>query len=110
MSLSRSSLFVGALALVAGSVLASTACAADAILVSYSDLDVSTHPGVAELYTRIHSAAAASCAPERGRESGGVSADYDRCIRQTTAATVQAARIPRLTALHQTRTGSRYFY
>jgi UrcA family protein len=101
---------IGSVALLAGSLLASTARASDAIRVSFGDLDVSTHPGVTELYARVHSAATAICAQEQGSRSGAAPLDYDRCVRDTTAATVSSARIPRLTALHRTRTGTRAAY
>ena len=101
---------IGTVALLGGSLLASTARASDAVHISYSDLDVSTHPGVAELCARVRSAATALCAQERGSAGGARPLDYERCVRDTTAATVRGAGIPRLTALHRTQTGTRAVY
>ena len=101
---------IGTVALLGGLLLASTARASDAIRVSYGDLDVSSHPGVAELYARIRSAATLLCAQERGSACAARTLDYERCVRDTMAATVGSAGIPRLTALHRTQTGTRAAY
>jgi UrcA family protein len=81
------------------------AAARQPVLVSYSDLDVSTHAGATEMYARVTAAAATACAPERDSRSGRSTVAYQLCVNATVASTVYRAAIPNLRALYQTRTG-----
>ena len=66
------------------------------VVVSYGDLDLSTHDGVATMYARLEAAAKSACT---GNESDSPCVDH--AVRQA------VARIgaPRLVVLYETRTG-----
>jgi UrcA family protein len=70
--------------------------------VSYGDLDLNTHAGVATMYARLEAAAKRACSADEGPRSDGVAAPcVDRAVRQA------VARIgaPRLVVLYETRSG-----
>jgi UrcA family protein len=72
------------------------------IVVTFADLDLNTHAGVATLYARLESAARTACSAHQGTSSGAeIAACIDTAVRQA----VSRIRAPRLDVLYETRTG-----
>jgi|SRR5215472_11410553 len=72
------------------------------VVVTFGDLDLDTHDGVATLYSRLEAAAKSACTAREGTSSpSGIASCTDYSVRQA------VARIgaPRLLVLYQTRTG-----
>lgn len=73
--------------------------------VSYADLDLMQWPGVRTLYARIQDAALIVCGSAAIKSREPLTQVDGDCVRDTMSAAVYGAKIPRLAALYQTRTG-----
>ena len=108
MSLVRTARLVPAIVVatfVAVPVIASAATAPEGVRVSIADLNLSTPAGIDRLYARIRAAAAQYCEPARETTGTHVQLQYDHCVKDAIATTVQKVNVPALSALHASRAG-----